>query len=216
MLSKIDSLPFVNQKNAFYLLLAMHLAGVVGLSIGQTRELFQALTPVNLFLTAAIVLHFEESKSAKYFLFIIITFILGFFVEVLGVKTGIIFGEYEYGSTLGYKFLDVPLAIGLNWVIMVYCTGLFARSVAHQSMPTILVGAGLMTIIDVLIEPVAIQLNFWNWTNGIVPIRNYLGWFVTSLVLQLLFYYLMPKSNNSLAVRLLYILIGFFIALNFI
>jgi len=216
MLSKIDDLPFVNQKSALYLLLAMHVAGIAGLSIPSTRELFQSLTPINLFLTAAIVLHFEEEKNARYLLFILITFTIGFFVEVLGVHTGFIFGEYQYGKTLGIKFLEVPLAIGLNWVIMVYATALFARSVSQKKYYTVVLAALLMTIMDLIIEPVAIKFDFWTWSEVKVPLRNYIGWFVTSLVLQFIFLFLMPRSNNSLAIRLLYILIGFFLVLNFI
>lgn len=216
MLSKIDDLPFVNKKNAFYLLLAMHIAGIIGLSIDSTRNLFQSLTPINLLLTAAIVLHFEKEKNRRFFLFILATLLIGFFVEVAGVHSGFIFGEYNYGATLGPKLWEVPLAIGVNWVIMIYCTGLFARGVAHSKLPTILVGAILMTAIDILIEPVAIKLDFWTWESSSIPLRNYLGWFITSLVLHLLFYYLMPRSNNSLAIRLLYVLIGFFLVLNFI
>lgn len=216
MLSKVDNLPFVNENNAFYLLLAMHVAGVVGMSIDASRELFQMLTPFNLVATAAILLHFEKIKSGQYLLFILLTIIIGFFVEVAGVHSGVIFGEYSYGPTLGFKLWDVPLSIGINWVIMIYCTGLFARSVAHSKVPTILVGAVLMTAIDILIEPVAVKLDFWTWEGNHIPLRNYLGWFITSIILHTLFYYLMPKSNNSLAPRLLYILIGFFMALNFI
>lgn len=216
MLSKIDDLPFVNKRNAFYLLLAMHVAGIVGLSIDSTRALFQSLTPINLFLTAAIVLHFEKEKNGNYIIFILATLLIGFFVEVAGVHTGVIFGNYSYGATLGPKLWDVPLAIGLNWVIMIYTTGLFAREVTQNKLHTIIVGALLMTVIDMLIEPVAIKLDFWSWESTSIPLRNYLGWFLTSLGLHGLFYFLMPKANNSLAIRLLYVLIGFFLVLNFI
>lgn len=216
MLSKIDDLPFVNKRNAFFLLLAMHVAGIVGLSIDSTRELFQNLTPFNLLLTAAIVLHFEKEKNSHFIIFILATLLFGFFVEVAGVHTGIIFGHYSYGATLGPKLWDVPLAIGVNWVIMIYATGVFAREVTKVKLHTIIVAALLMTVIDIIIEPVAIKLDFWSWESTSIPLRNYLGWFITSLALHTLFYFLVPKSNNSLAIRLLYLLIGFFLVLNFI
>lgn len=216
MLSKLDKLPFVNQTNALYLLIAMHVAGVIGLSFEGSRELFQTLTPFNLLATAAIVLHFEEQKSPRYFIFIFFTFLVGFFAEVIGVKTGLFFGDYYYGETLGWKVLDVPLAIGLNWVIMIYASGLFARSVTKSRYYAIVLGAVLMTAIDILIEPIAIKLDFWQWVEASVPLRNYLGWFLLSLLLQFFFSFSMPKSNNSLAIRLLYILILFFMILNFI
>ena len=216
MLSKLDKFPFINQKNALILLIAMHVAGIIGLSFEASRAIFQALTPFNLLATAAIVLHFEEEKSPRYFAFIFITFLVGFFAEVIGVKTGIFFGEYYYGNTLGWKVLDVPIAIGLNWVIMIYTTGLFARSVTNSKYYAIVLGAILMAAIDIFIEPVAIKLDFWQWAEATVPLRNYLGWFVLSLLLHFFFSFSMPKSNNSLAIRLLYILILFFIILNFI
>lgn len=216
MLSKIDQLSFVNQRNAFFLLLAMHLAGIFGLYFSETRELFQTLTPFNLLATAAIVLHFEEFKTPRYSLFIAITFLVGFFAEVIGVKTGVLFGEYYYGKTLGLKLFEVPLAIGHNWVIMVYGSNLLARKISQNRTIIVLIGAATMTLIDVIIEPVAIKLDFWTWTENEIPLQNYLGWFLLSVLLQICMTFLMPKSNNWLAIRLLYILILFFGLLNII
>lgn len=198
------------------LLLAMHIAGLVGLSIESSRALFQTLTPFNLLATAAIVLHFESHKSKGYGLFILVTFLVGFFVEVLGVKTGVIFGEYAYGKTLGLKVLEVPLAIGLNWVVLIYCTAQLSRRLFKNLFLRIIFGASLMTVLDFLIEPVAIAYDFWSWESVAIPIQNYVAWFAISCVLQLLFNRLMNDSNNSLALRLLYIQVGFFLILNFI
>lgn len=216
MLDKIDKLPFVNQKNAFRLMLAMHMAGAIGLSIDETRELFQTLTPFNLLATAAIVLHFESDKGLKYGLFILITFLTGFFVEVAGVETGLIFGEYNYGQTLGYKVLDVPLAIGLNWVVLIYCTGHLTKRIFTKLWARIISGAAIMTLLDFIIEPVAISYDFWSWDTAVIPLQNYVAWFAISCLLQLLFTRLINDSNNSLAIRLLYIQTGFFLILNFI
>ena len=52
---------------------------------------------------------------------------LGFFIEVIGVKTGFIFGSYYYGAAMGIKILAVPLLIGLNWSILVYSTSLVVQ-----------------------------------------------------------------------------------------
>ncbi|WP_286742484.1 carotenoid biosynthesis protein [Roseivirga sp. UBA1976] len=216
MLAKIDQLPFVNQKNALWLLVAMHLAGAVGLYFQGTQSLFQSLTPFNLLATAAIVLHFEEQKKRGYFLFIILTFGIGFFAEVVGVKTGLLFGHYTYGNTLGWKLLDVPLAIGLNWVVLVYCAGMLAKKLTKSLHVAALLGALIMTLIDLLIEPVAITYDFWQWKGSEIPMTNYMGWFVLSLGLQYLFNFLAPRSNNPLAIKLLFILAGFFAVLNLI
>lgn len=216
MLNRIDNLPYINQKNAFYLLLAMHIAGVIGLSIPATEQLFKSLTPFNLLATAAIVLHFEQKKGTRYGLFILLTFLIGFFAEVVGVRTGILFGEYSYGATLGFKWLDVPLAIGLNWVVLIYGTALLSQKITNSRGIQVLIGAMLMVATDFLIEPVAIQYDFWSWNATDIPLQNYLGWFLLALLLHGLASILINNSNNSLAIKLLYIQVGFFLILNII
>lgn len=216
MLDKIVNHPFVNQKNAFRLMMAMHIAGAVGLSLEETREIFQVLTPFNLLATAAVALHFEANKGLKYGLFIFITFLTGFFVEVAGIQTGLIFGEYSYGQTLGYKVFDVPLAIGLNWVVLIYCTGQQAKRIFKSPILRVVSGALLMTLLDFLIEPVAIKYDFWSWESISIPLQNYGAWFLISALLLILFNKLMPNSKNSFAIKLLYIQVGFFLVLNFL
>ena len=109
MLKQVLESRYINPTNAFRLLLAMHIAGALGLAIEASREFFQLLTPFNLLATAAIVFHFEEKKTPYYIALLAITFLVGFGVEVAGVATGQIFGEYAYGATLGFKLWEVPL-----------------------------------------------------------------------------------------------------------
>lgn len=214
MLTKIDSLPFINEKNAFRLLLAMHVAGVIGLSIEESRPLFQLLTPFNLIATAAILLHFEKHKGLRYLYFIMATFILGFGFEVIGVKTGVIFGDYNYGATLGFKWLEVPLTIGLNWVVLIYLTRGVASQLTDSPLLTVLISSVLMVLLDLLIEPVAIKFDFWQWENGNIPLKNYLGWFGLSCLIQAVGLKLFPKSNNKLYLRILALEFIFFGVLN--
>lgn len=214
MLAKIDDLPFVNEKNAFGLLLVMHIAGILGLSNVDSRPFFQLLTPFNLITTAAILLHFEGHKSLKYFCFIAATFILGFGFEVIGVQTGLIFGNYTYGSTLGLKFLEVPLTIGINWVVLIYLTRGVAEKITSSPFLIILLSSVLMVLLDLLIEPVAVKFDFWQWENGFIPLKNYLGWFGLSCLIQGLGLKLFPKSNNPLQLRILALEFIFFGALN--
>ena len=47
---------------------------------------------------------------------------LGFGVEVIGVETGLLFGDYEYGSGLGPKVLKVPMLMGVLWWILLLGT----------------------------------------------------------------------------------------------
>lgn len=214
MLAKIDELPFVNERNAFGLLSAMHVAGIIGLSFEETRAAFQLLTPFNLFSTAAILLHFEEHKGMNYLFFIISTFILGFGFEVIGVQTGAVFGNYTYGETLGFKWLDVPLTIGLNWVVLIYLTRGVASKITRSPFGIILLSSALMVLLDLLIEPVAIKFDFWRWEDGYIPLKNYLGWFALSCLIQGIGLKLFPISNNQLYLRILGLEFIFFGILN--
>jgi putative membrane protein len=66
-----------------------------------------------------------------------------------------------------------------------------------------------MTGIDVLIEPVAVDLGFWSWQGGDIPWTNYLCWFVVSLPMQWICFS-WHKENNLLAGWLLLMQLLFF------
>jgi hypothetical protein len=84
--------------------------------------------------------------------------IVGFFVEVLGVATGAIFGVYHYGEALGMQGLNVPFIIGVNWYLLAMATyEAFHYKRIHKLMRALL-SAALMTFIDVLIEPSSLNL----------------------------------------------------------
>jgi putative membrane protein len=51
-------------------------------------------------------------------------------------------------------------------------------------------------IFDLILEPVAILLNYWYWKGGIVPIQNYLAWFVLAVIISIL-YDLLKVSHKT-------------------
>ena len=214
MLEKLLSTGLRNQRLATAFLIATHLAGAIGLIYEPTRALFQTLTPLNLLVTAGILFHFEKEKTAHYFIFIIATFLIGFFTEVLGVKTGLIFGDYSYGETLGFKVLNVPLSIGLNWAILIYISGIVSNKLSGNFWLRISIGSFIMVLLDFLIEPAAIDFDFWIWNSPNIPIQNYFGWFILSLLIHSIFQKLDFGKRNPLAVQLLIIQFIFFAVLN--
>ena len=73
----------------------------------------------------------------------------------------------------------------------------------------------LMVGLDFLIEPVAISLDFWSWEYDIIPLQNYIGWFVIAFILQLIFLNVLDKAEkNIVAVSLFGWQIMFFGVLN--
>lgn len=188
----------------------MYTAGLLGLFSEVSYPLFIQLVPFHLMVSLALLLYFHTEWNVSFIMFLIITYITGYGVEVLGVHTGIPFGTYSYGQGLGFAVWDVPLVIGVNWVLLVYCSGIVA---AHfrSTWIRVFIGALLMTMLDWLIEPVAIKLDFWSWASENVPVQNYIGWFGTSLLLHTAFVYLRFRKINAIASYVWVIQFAFFL-----
>lgn len=198
------------------LLTAMHLAGLAGLNWPPTQPYFLLLVPFNLVATLALVLLAHRDFTRPFFAFCILTFLTGFFAEVVGVQTGLLFGNYTYGETLGWKVFGVPLLLGCNWLTLIYCTGIVADKYVGIKWLKPVAASVLMVLIDILIEPVAMRLDFWSWQHNTVPLQNYAGWFGVSLLLQILFQRLAPRSHNPLAGLAYAVQFAFFMGCNII
>ena len=106
-----------------FVALLFHISGLIGILCTPYKVFFVNSTPVVL-LTMFLLLSSTEKKVAQdYFIFFVISFIIGLTTEIIGVNTGLLFGDYQYGSVLGPKLFGVPLLIGLNWFIIVFCSG---------------------------------------------------------------------------------------------
>jgi putative membrane protein len=201
---------------AIALLIIFYLVGIIGLSYKEWQPLFLSLTPYNLLLTLGIFFWSNESLNKKMILSFIITFFIGYGVEVAGVHTGVLFGVYQYGSTLGIKLLDVPLLIGVNWFLLAIASKGIAEKISNNSSLNIILAALLMVLLDVLIEPVAIQLDFWNWENNVIPFQNFIMWFITALVIQYIFSKLHPQLNIVMCFGVYIVQLVFFGILNLV
>lgn len=200
-------------KKAKLLITAMYIAGIIGLTLPSTTDLFKTLTPFNLLFSGILLIYFQEHKNKSFYIYFAFCILLGYFVEVLGVNTGLIFGKYEYTRTLGFEIWNVPPVIGINWFVLSYCFGYFFL-VNSKTKPNpyffALLSAIAMTCFDYIIEPVAIQLDMWKWALGNPPLSNYIGWFLVSFIMQLAFVKLNFEKKNKIALWLLCLQVLFF------
>ncbi|MEQ8237597.1 MAG: carotenoid biosynthesis protein [Cyclobacteriaceae bacterium] len=194
---------FVNKKNILILIvLVLHFVGAIGSIIPEYAPLFLLLTPLNLFISSFILILSDSNTKQHLISILIITFLVGFFIEVIGIHTGLIFGSYEYGSTLGFKVFDVPLIIGLNWFLLTYVTHHFVHRIKNHFVAATIASL-IMTATDVLIEPVAVKLSYWSWEGDQIPVHNYIGWFCISFFLHVLIRYRFKlQSFNELTTYL--------------
>jgi len=198
-------------------IIVFHIVGFIGFTLNDTREFFITLVPYHLLLMAGILLANFITFTKKTVFAVIIVCISGYLIEVIGVHTGEIFGHYYYGNTLGFKFLSVPLLIGINWFIVVFMVGGTLRSLFKtQKILRTILGAVMLVAIDYLIEPVAVTYDYWQWQNNVIPLQNYIGWFVVSLGMMIFYNYFDFKKRNSVVKVLLISQTLFFIALNIV
>lgn len=208
--------PIVNSYWHAGIVILLHLVGIIGICLPATRAIFLLLTPLNLLITASLILLGAGKSIAGKYPVLLLVALIGYLVEVIGVATGLIFGNYQYGATLGLKLLEVPLLIGVNWFTLSYCTFAVIKEIRLPLSIKAALGACFMTAYDWVMEPVAVQLDFWSWANQQIPLQNYVGWFVTSYVLLQLIGRTEIKSFGYLPKIVLLVQLLFFCSLRFL
>lgn len=193
-------------------LIILHFVGIIGLS-SSFQSYFLALTPINLVVSGYFVLRHSSKKQAALFTLIAV---LTYLIESLGIHTGFPFGDYVYGSSLGPQLYNVPILIGLLWLLLLLGASYFGGKISKQPVVHSLVVASIMTLLDFAIEPVAIRLDFWTWLSTEIPWNNYAGWFGTALILSFISKSDKAFGNNKVAGVFLLIQTIFFLSLNFI
>lgn len=145
----------------------IYAVGVVGFSIPFTHGIFIKLTPLMLCLSFAILLYYDldlkSERQLKRLLYYLFVFIAGFLVEMWGVNTGLLFGNYLYGGGLGPKIAGTPPIIGLNWVLMIYLTSAIFSSLKRNLLNGIIWPSFLMVGYDVIMEQVALYFKRKKW-----------------------------------------------------
>jgi len=197
-----------------FLLIIFYSIGAIGAISPSTSKWFLSLTPFNLLLTFSILVLAKKNRKTKFAIFLILAFIIGISVELVGVHTGLLFGNYSYGESLGLKFLDVPLVIGVNWgIVAVAASSIMARTNFGLTIK-VLLSAAVMTILDLLIEPISADTGFWYWKDNLIPIYNFICWFITGIGIQMIYYRLKLEEKNKVFEVLLVLLFIFFTLLN--
>lgn len=198
---------------AVVVIVVTHLVGVVGY-LSPWREWFLLITPIQLLLSSGLLVWHQTDKPRAFWWLIAGLIAAGYFVEVAGINTGIIFGEYEYQTTLGPKVLATPPIIGINWMMLILAIGSLINHLKTPVVIRAMLGALAMVALDMLIEPVAMKYEFWDWPLNAVPTHNYLGWLITAFFLFIAYYLAPFQKKNPVAFTLILMQFVFFGILN--
>lgn len=192
-----------------------YLVGLLGISLDSYKSFFVGLSFFHLLLSFGVLILARKKHSSAFWLFMITAFGLGMLAEWIGVHTGALFGQYQYGHILGPKLLGVPLIIGINWAMLSIVSASLLATLKLHFWVEVALASLLMVFLDFLMEPVAVKLGFWNWHNGKIPVFNYICWLLLSLVLQTIYRKWRLNEKNNVAVALFIFMSVFFSVLNF-
>ena len=193
----------------------IHLSALIGVHLGYIQW-FLSKTWAILFLIFLVLWDGLPKKSIKISWPIPAVFFIGFIAEWLGVKFGFLFGNYSYGANLGIKLDNVPIIMGINWVILSLATRGIIQRFFKLPIMKILVSSVLMVSLDVLLEPLAPQLDYWSFDTMVAPLSNYIGWLIYSILIQSLLELVQFKGHFKISLHILIIQLLFFGSLYFL
>ena len=94
----------MKDRNAQIILGILYTVGVFGYLSSYSTQ-FANLTCLNLLISLFAVLYYQPIKDAKFYFVCFSIYLISFCTELIGVNTGLIFGNYSYGDVLGIEFL---------------------------------------------------------------------------------------------------------------
>ncbi len=188
--------------------------GFIGIAAPFSHQLFLKLFPLALLMSFFFILLFhQDTFNAKTIAVLSMIGICGFFIEVAGVNTHLIFGNYRYGNALGLKLFSTPLLIAVNWVMLSYAGSSITERISLPVSLKIFISSLIVLLYDLILEQIAPVLDMWYWEKEVVPLQNYVAWFIIAVVFQTFIRVSGIKTRNPIAFKIILIQILFFISL---
>ena len=195
---------------SIFFLWLINFSGFFGI-LSEQNGFFLSTTPYVLSLTLLLLILNHDLSDKKSIIGLMLIFLFGLIVEILGVNYGLFFWEYSYRANLCSKIYEVPYVIGFNWVLLIIATGSVSyKIIKGKEIYKILFASFLMVLIDLLIEKSAPKLDFWEFVISPVPFSNYLWWFIFSICFQYIFFRTVKTKEYSLSSNILVIQFLFF------
>lgn len=172
---------------------------------GRARDVLTVTTVV--VFCAASVAHALASRGVRYAaLLVAVAGLGGFAAEALGVHTGVPFGRYAYGDSLGPRLLGVPVVVPLAWTMMAHPAVCVASRLARSRALRVAVAAWALAAWDLFLDPQMVAAGHWRWVAGgvhlpgvaDVPLTNFGGWLLVAATMAAV---LVPLAGEPRADR---------------
>ncbi|MBP6005148.1 MAG: isopentenyl-diphosphate Delta-isomerase [Pyrinomonadaceae bacterium] len=105
-------------------------------------------------------------------------------LETSAIYTGFPYGHFGYSELLGAKLFGVtPWTVFLAWTPLIVGAYAVARVTFGNVIVRVIATAMIATLFDLVLDPGAVRLGFWQYAANIgfygVPISNFVGWLVS-------------------------------------
>jgi len=102
---------------------------------------------------------------------------IGVAAELIGVRSGRLFGRYRYSGRLGPRVSGVPVLAAAAWALMARPAWVVAGRLARRRVARVPLAAGALTAWDVFLDPRMVREGYWTWPAGGtyegVPLSNF-------------------------------------------
>jgi putative membrane protein len=192
--------------------MVIYMASLVGFTTPHQQTWYLYYTPYFILLNVILLLIYQKEWNKSNLYFGASAIVLGFVVEVLAVQTASLYGSYNFGKTLGFRVLGVPLIMPIYWFLSALSTACLVNKLPLKN-PWVLstFGALLMVFLTGIIHQVASALDFWSISSSNSLIRLSLVWFLVGFALQYLFIRLKASAKNPMAIYVYGGLLIFFV-----
>jgi len=177
--------------------------------LNKYQRTMQFLASPFIFAVTLLLLHdvlksISAQSRTRFLLWCSFILFCGWGIEYVGVSTHFPFGHYQYGHVLQPQILQIPLGIGFAWLTICLSSLIITYSIMHYYQikkpyhNTIIpiLTAVFMLLFDIVMENAAPKLQYWTWSNGSIPIQNYLSWFLLGVLFSLLWVRLNISMKN--------------------
>lgn len=147
----------------------------------------------------------KKTSTKRAIITILVLSVFSMIIETVGVVTGFPYGFFSYTNKLGGSVGVVPWTVSFGWVPLVIAAwSLVQESIEKKNygfIKKLFLGAIILMVFDVVLDPGAVAMNFWEWhPPGLfygVPLSNYAGWFFSGVIGLFIILVIMKKEKSD-------------------
>ncbi|MGB9838361.1 bisanhydrobacterioruberin hydratase CruF [Methanothermobacter sp.] len=154
---------------------------------------------------------------------VILILVLGAYailIETAAIVTGFPYSEFHYTGLIGLKILGhTPFTVPFAWLPLFLGSAYLAKESTGGKLKFLGLSTILVVLTDVVIDPAAVALNFWVWSDpGIfyaVPLQNFAGWVLSGFIASLILLVVLGDSVKEMkagTISSLYLIMCFWTA----